>query len=193
MDVYDHGILLRSRAIGMLDGGFTQKKVAQDLNVSISSVKRWSSLYKKGSSLVTKPRSGRPPILKRTDNTVISKSLGKCRQSSRKLAQKLKNRGNAVAHMCVHRHLTESVGVRSFKRQEIPRLSQKNIQDRLSFARKHQNWTVNDWKKFSGQMSLPSSSLQRQTNKIIGFGQRISNMFLRYFQLSFQQRFMCGA
>ncbi|KAI6649832.1 hypothetical protein LOD99_6382 [Oopsacas minuta] len=49
--------------------------------------------------------------------------------------------------MCVYRHLTESVGVRSFKRQEIPRLSQKNIQDRLNFARKHQYWTVNDWKK----------------------------------------------
>ncbi|KAI6661742.1 Transposase-like [Oopsacas minuta] len=147
MDVRDHGILLRSRAMGMLDAGLTQKKVAQDLNVSISSVKRWSSLYKKGSSLVTKPRSGRPPILKRADKIVISKSLGKCRQSTRKLAQRLKNRGNPVSHMCVYRHLTESVGVRSFKRQEIPRLSQKNIQDRLNFARKHQYWTVNDWKK----------------------------------------------
>ncbi|KAI6648155.1 hypothetical protein LOD99_11964 [Oopsacas minuta] len=177
----------------MLDAGLTQKKVAQDLNISISSAKRWSILYIKGSSLVTKPRSGKPPILKPADNIVISKSLGKCRQSTRKLAQKLKNRGNPVSHVCVYRHLTEFVDVGSFKRQEIPRLSQKNIQDRLSFARKHQNWTVNDWKKFSGHTSLLSSSLQRHTNKIIGFGQRISNMFLRYFQLSFQKGFMCGA
>ena len=62
-------------------------------------------------------------------------------------AQKLKNRSNPVSHMCVHRHLIQSVGVRSFKRQELPRLSKKKIQNRLEFAKRLQNWTVNEWKR----------------------------------------------
>ena len=121
MDVRDHGFLTRSRAIGMLEGGKTQKEVAQHLVVSICSVKRWWSSHKQGNSLMTKPRSGRPRILGRVDKIVFAKSLGKCRQSTRKLAQKLKNMDSPVSHMCVYRHLTQSMGVRSFKRQKLPR------------------------------------------------------------------------
>ena len=46
MDVRDHGILIRSRAIGMLEGGTMQKEVAQCLGVSVPSVKRWWSSHK---------------------------------------------------------------------------------------------------------------------------------------------------
>ena len=141
MDVRDHGFLTRSRAIGLLEGGKTQKEVAQHLVVSICSVKRWWSSHKQGNSLMTKPRSGRPRILGRVDKIVIAKSLGKCRQSTRKLAQKLKNMGSPVSHMCVYRHLTQSMGVRSFKRQKLPRAKLP-----LEFARRHENWTVPDWK-----------------------------------------------
>ena len=84
MDVRDHGILIRYRAIGMLEGGTMQKEVAKCLGVSVPSVKRWWSSHKQGNSMMTKPRSGRPHILKRADKIVIAKSLGKCMQSTRK-------------------------------------------------------------------------------------------------------------
>ena len=58
MDVRDHGVLIRSRAIGMLEGGTMQKEVAQCLGVSVPYVKRWWSSHKQGNSMMIKPRSG---------------------------------------------------------------------------------------------------------------------------------------
>ena len=88
MNVHDHGIVLRSQAICILEGG-PHKEVARNLDVSINAINRWWKASKSNISLITKPRSGRPRNLKRGDKIVISKSLGKCRQSTRKLAQRI--------------------------------------------------------------------------------------------------------
>ncbi|KAI6650046.1 hypothetical protein LOD99_6261 [Oopsacas minuta] len=65
MNVCDHGVELRSKAIGKLEGDITQKEVAKLLDVGIRSVRRWWSQHKCGETMETKPRSGRPQILKR--------------------------------------------------------------------------------------------------------------------------------
>ena len=57
MDVNDHGIELRNKAIGMLKAGLTLKKVSENLDISLQSVQRWSSREKLGQSLGTLPRS----------------------------------------------------------------------------------------------------------------------------------------
>ena len=147
MDVRDHGLEVRSQSIGMLRSGLSQQNVALELDVSVRSVKRWWSAYKKGMSLETKTRSGRPPILNRVNKIIISKTLTKKRQSTRKIAKRLNSSSDTVSHMTVYRYLTNSIGASAFKRQKTPRLSAKNIQDRLNFAKKHQNWGVEDWKK----------------------------------------------
>ncbi|KAI6650121.1 hypothetical protein LOD99_6203 [Oopsacas minuta] len=77
MNVGDHGVELRSKAIGMLEGGITQKEVAIRLNVGVRTVRRWWSQHKGGETMETKPRSGRPQILKLVSRIVIKKSLGK--------------------------------------------------------------------------------------------------------------------
>ena len=79
MNVGDHGIAVRSRAIGMLKAGLTQKKVALDLGVGLRSVRRWWAANKQGSTMATKSRSGCPKVLNRAAKIVISKSLGKRR------------------------------------------------------------------------------------------------------------------
>ena len=65
MNVGDHGIELRSKAIGMLEGGIKQKETARRLKVGERSIRGWWSQHKSGDSMATKPRSGRPPILTR--------------------------------------------------------------------------------------------------------------------------------
>ena len=105
MDVRDHGIRIRSEAIGMLRSGVTQQNVALDMDVLLKSVKRWWSTYKKGESLETKTRSGRPPILNRVMKIVISKSMGKGRQSTRNIARRLNTDSNPVFHMTIYRYL----------------------------------------------------------------------------------------
>ena len=81
----------------MLEGGTMQEGGCSVLG-SIS-------FHEQGNSMMIKPRSGRPHVLKQADKIVVAKSLGKCRKSSRKLEHKLKNRNNHVSHMCIYRHL----------------------------------------------------------------------------------------
>ena len=94
MDVHDRGIQVRSEAIRMLKAGITQINVARKLQVTIRTVKIWCSSYRDGQSLETKSRSGRPHKLNRANKIVFAKSLGKNRQSTRKIAQRITNTGN---------------------------------------------------------------------------------------------------
>ena len=76
MNAKDHGISVRSREIGILEAGATQKIVAKELGVG---ERRWWSTYKTQKSLESKPKSGRPPSFKREAKIIISKSLGERR------------------------------------------------------------------------------------------------------------------
>ena len=147
MDVNDHGIKLRNKAIGMLKGGLTLKKVSETLDISLRSVQRRSSRETHGQSLGTLPRSGRPKILSRVSKIIISKILCKRGKSTRSIARTLVNSGFSASHSTVHRYLRHSINVYPYKKQRIPHLTNKMMHNRLDFALKHKNWNVTDWEK----------------------------------------------
>ena len=89
MNVGDHRIAVRSKAIGLLEAGVQQRDVALRLSVGLRSIKRWWAASKRGQSLETKARSGRPKILNRVAKIVIAKTLEKRRHSTRKIAKSL--------------------------------------------------------------------------------------------------------
>ena len=60
MNVPDHGISVRSQVIEMIEGGLEQKEVALRLEVGERPVRRWWYNHRTGTSMETKPRSGRP-------------------------------------------------------------------------------------------------------------------------------------
>ncbi|KAI6656082.1 hypothetical protein LOD99_11328 [Oopsacas minuta] len=134
MNVQDYGLSLRSQALGMHKAGETPKKVAQVLNINIRSVQRWGRSDKLRFSMESKPKSGRPPKIDRVAKIVIAKSLGKRRQSTRKLALRLTRRGCDVSHTSVHRYLRKSLGTTPFKRPRRPRLTLKLKKNRIEFA-----------------------------------------------------------
>ena len=147
MNVGDHGIELRSKAIGMVEGGLTQKQTADRLGIGERSVRRWWSFHKSGETMATKPRSGRPKILNRVSRIVIKKSLGKRRQSTRKLAKRLTIKGNPISHMTVQCHLTQNLDARAYKRPKWPRIIDRIRENRLAFPRNHEDWSSDDWKR----------------------------------------------
>ena len=55
------------------------------------------------------------------------------------------NEGINVNGWTVRRALKRA-GLYSSVKQKKPKLSSKHIQDRLNFAKRHQNWIVSDWK-----------------------------------------------
>ena len=95
----------------------------------------------------SKPKSGRPPKIDRVAKIVIAKSLGKRRQSTRKLALRLTRGDCNISHTSVHKYLRKSLDAKPFKRTRKPRLTLKMKENRIKFAQKHKDWTVKEWNK----------------------------------------------
>ena len=128
----------------MLEAGITQKNVAKRLGKTINTVNNWWRRNKRGESLDDKPRSGRPSSLTRAAKIIISKSIRK-NKSTRKLTKRLKARGHQTLKTAVHRYLKENLGLKSYKRPRIPRLTKKQRVHRLKFCKERFNWSVKKW------------------------------------------------
>jgi transposase len=142
-----HPETVRNQAIGMLLGGMTQSKVSKTLNISLRNVRRWWKAHKDGKDQKQKPGRGRKSALNRAAKITIAKSLTKKHQSTRKLARRLTKAGHKVSHMTVHKYLRKTLKVLPFKPQIQPKLTEKQIQDRIYFCKERKNWTINDWKR----------------------------------------------
>ena len=99
----------RSRAIGMVLGGMTQRYASEKLGVNIRTIRRWLA--------------------------VIAKSITKKHQSTRKLAKRLRSKGCAVSHNTVRNYLRGTLKVIPFKPQKQPKLTEKLRTARLKFCR----------------------------------------------------------
>jgi predicted transcriptional regulator YheO len=75
------------------------------MKIIFSPVKGWWKKRLSQKSLVDEKRSGRPSILRKVQNMVISKSLHKRGRSTRKLASKLTIRGLQCSKDTIHRYL----------------------------------------------------------------------------------------
>ena len=145
--VREYSVSLRSRAVGMLQGGLTQKSVASQLYVNIRTIRRWWRLFQNEDSLENKNGRGRKLSVPKPAKIIISKSIGKKRHSVRKLSRNLKSRGYSISSSTVYRYLTKIKGAKSFKRQRQPLLTEKQKNARLNFCKQRVNWTVEDWRK----------------------------------------------
>ncbi|KAI6658257.1 hypothetical protein LOD99_15526 [Oopsacas minuta] len=120
--------MIRSQAVGMLQAGSSQKFVSLKLGVNIRTVQRWWRLFKNDLTLENKGGRGRKSSISKVAKIVITKSIGK------------------NDSLTVYRYLTKEKGVKSYKRQRQPVITEKNMAARLKFCKERVNWTANDWK-----------------------------------------------
>ena len=131
----------------MLKAGSTQESVARQLGTTVRTVRRWWYREKSGISLENLQGRGRKTAIGKVAKIVIAKILGKKRKSTRKISKILKNKGLQVSHMTVHSYLRKNLGVKPFKPQLQPKLTEKQKNVRLSFCRERKKWSVHDWRK----------------------------------------------
>ena len=85
--------------------------------------------------------------LKGIEKIIISKSLGKKRQSPRKLASKFRSNGLRGSKDTIRRYLRKNLGVKPCHLRKIPLLTPKHFKDKLAFCRRTINWTSEDGKQ----------------------------------------------
>ena len=133
--------------MGMIEAGMKQKRVAEAVGVGLRTLEYWWANYKKTGSIEKKKRTGRPRILARIEKIVISKSVGKKRQSCRKLSKRMQAKNLQGSEDTINRFLRKDLGVKPFHRRKMPKLTEKHVKDRLSFCKKVKNWTMDQWKQ----------------------------------------------
>ncbi|KAF0299338.1 hypothetical protein FJT64_027888 [Amphibalanus amphitrite] len=137
---------VRSRAIGLLEGGVAQGVVAEKLGVDRTTVYRWWKRFRDGKPLADKKRSGRPRAVSNVARIVCAKAAGKRGQSVRKLATRLTRKGYPVSKSGVHRFMTQSKHFRSYKRSKQPKMTRKQKLARLEFCERVKNWGFDEFK-----------------------------------------------
>ena len=144
--VKEVSLAVRNQAIGMLKAGQTQKSVAVHFGTNVRTVRRWWSRAYCGNSLENRQGRGRKQAIGKVPKIVIAKTLGKKMKSTRKISQLLKYKGFQVSHVTVHTYLRQNLGVKPYKPQLQPKLTEKQKFARLTFCKARKKWSINDWR-----------------------------------------------
>ena len=105
----EHCLAVRSRAVGMVIGGMKPGQVAQDLEIPKRSPERWLALHHAGKGLENQEGRGRKFTITHVAKIVIAKSAFKREHSTRKLSNKLSQRGHPVSKSSVCTPLLEDL------------------------------------------------------------------------------------
>lgn len=126
--------------------GMRQKDIALKLSLSQSVVSRCLSRYQATGSFKHKKSPGRPRLTSvRTDHFIRRLASIDPTSSSSFIASQLPAE-IVVSARTVRRRLLNDFQLRSHPAACKPRLTAKNIKDRLIFCRKYQHWTSENWR-----------------------------------------------
>jgi len=137
----------RAQAVILRKNGFCYKEIAKKLGISYCGVYKAVQRHEELGSFASRKRTGRPRITTPQDDRVIARVVKKSpKASSLQVLLQLPTKLQNISSRTVRRRLFNS-GLKSYSPSRKPRLSQKNIRDRLTFCRKYEKWTSSDWEK----------------------------------------------
>lgn len=133
--------------IKLYQEGKGYRKIAQQVNLSISTVGAVVRKWKRCNTIENIQRSGRPRKLSEASERFIARNVLKQPFITRREIQKdLKNAGIEVSKDTIKRSLNRT-GLHSRSPRKIPLLKRKHVQDRLNFAKKYINESEEFWHK----------------------------------------------
>lgn len=136
--------LKRAQIAALHATSLSRKEIAEKAGVSKRTVTRWTKEIETNPEtpleelILDRSRAGRPPkATKAVQHRILLLGKGKRNRSTRKIARKLKQDETAdISHETV-RSVLAGTGLHPYRRRDVPKLSQKNIADRIRFAKKY--------------------------------------------------------
>lgn len=128
----------------LLRQGHGHREIAKRLKISKSSVSNCA----KAIGIEPNPKNGRPKILSSRDENFCVKQItaGKS-PSAIQVSKALKSQFDITASPNTVRRALKNKGLKAGEKKKKPLLSPKNIKSRMEFARKHKDWTEDDWNR----------------------------------------------
>jgi len=129
----------------LLLSGLSVRNVANALDVSKSAVGR---IRKSMPDVTPASKIGRPEKLSLVNQRYCVRSLKTQDLKTAKQVQKsLENDLNVLVSERTVRRALNAGGLKAAEKKKKPLLSQKHRKDRLAFGKRHEYWTVEDWKR----------------------------------------------
>ncbi len=139
--------LERARAIGQIEAGVPQKKVAANFGVSQGAISKLKAKFRQTGEVKDRPRSGRPKkTTPQEDRFITQVALTNRRLSSRVLQARFLGRfGRRISDQTVRNRLRRA----NLKARKPPKkrgMTALNRLARLRWCRQHQPWNLDMWR-----------------------------------------------
>lgn len=134
----------RATIVGMKLGGAKARQIADLLELPLSTVYTVLSTCEARKSAAPQNRSGRPKALQPRDSRSLVRILKKDRRAS---LNDITNQSPAKVHCNTVRKALHDEGFHSRVAVKKPFLTAAHRRKRLDFAKKHKDWTVEDWNR----------------------------------------------
>ncbi|XP_072383871.1 uncharacterized protein [Diabrotica undecimpunctata] len=135
------------RIISLSEDGRSQRYVANLVGVNQSTVSRVVVRYRETGLYERRAVTGRPRTTMHVDNRfLVLQALRRRHVTSSQLQHDLaKCTRNVVVSLETVRHILRQSGIRARVAATAPRLTREHRIARLTFAREHVNWNIDDW------------------------------------------------
>lgn len=131
--------------ISQLQNGKSIRKIANNLGISKSAVQK---IRANQLSDLPKSNGGRPAKLSSQAKRYCVKKITTGNLNTAVAVTNALNKDFQYnASVSTVKRALHEAGLSTHKKLKKPRLSSKNIKDRLSFAKSHQHWTIEDWRR----------------------------------------------
>lgn len=162
----------RAVIVALHEENLSNREIAARVGCDRRTVDRLLSRHSMGESLTPRSKSGRPRKTTQRDDSTMSRMVLRDRRITAGAIQaEMQHRGVNVSARTVRRRLTNA-GFLARRPIRKPFLSKKMKKSRLEWARSHQNWTVDDWKKVlwsdESRFNLHASDGRRMVRRRVG-------------------------
>ena len=138
----------RARIVLLNQEGYSERQISKAKKCSKTTVLNALAKFKNSGSYSDNKRSGRPQKTTARDDRLIRRvAVHSPRSSFKKMRSALLAHGTDVSCKTVKRRLTKDFGLKAFKPAKKPRLTPAMKLKRLNFAKKHINWSREQWSR----------------------------------------------
>ena len=136
----------RAQIVILHKEGVSERQTAARLSVSKTGVHQAITKHVSEGIFCDRKRSGRPQKTSIRDDNLIRRMVVRSPTSStKKLQAALLRKGTRVTQMTISRRLSREFNLKLYKPARKPKLTPVMKAKRLTFAKKHRDWTIQQW------------------------------------------------
>ena len=155
----------RSKIVTLHEEGYSERQILNRVKFSKTAVHQAIVKFRNCGSFQDLHRSGRPRVTSQRDDHLIKRmAVRSPTSSSKKIRSALLLKGTVASTATVKRRLADEFGLKAYKPAKKPRLTPSMKAKRYAFAKAHQHWTTENWRKvlFSDESTVQQFTCRKR-------------------------------